>query len=47
MGKVVVFTYEGQEIKVCCRECKNAFQDNPTEGMKKFHAAVAEAAGKN
>ena len=47
MGKVVVFTYEGQEIKVCCRECKNAFQDNPAEGMKKFHAAVAEAAGKN
>lgn len=46
MGKAVIFAYEGQEIKVCCRECKNEFQDNPAEGMKKFKAAVAEVSAK-
>jgi len=46
MGKPVVFIYEGQEIKFCCRECKKEFQKNPAEGMKKFNAAVAKAADK-
>jgi len=44
MGKPVVIVYEGQEIKFCCRECRNKFQDNPAAGMKKFEAAVAKAA---
>lgn len=44
MGKPVVITYEGQEIKFCCRECKSEFQANPAAGMKKFNEAVAQAA---
>jgi len=43
-GKPIVSTYAGQEVKFCCRECKNEFRDDPVAGMKKFDAAVAQAA---
>lgn len=34
--KPVVFAYQGQELKVCCRECKSDFEKNPTDSMKRF-----------
>lgn len=46
MGKPVVFVYEGQEFKFCCRECKNEFQDKPADGIKKFNQAVEQATAK-
>lgn len=41
MGKPVVFTYEGQEIELCCKDCKKQFDKDPAAAMKKFHAAVS------
>ena len=43
MGKPVVFTYQGQEIKLCCKKCKKQFDANPEKGMKKYNAALAKA----
>lgn len=40
MGKPVVFVYEGQEIKLCCKDCKKQFDKDPAAAMKKFNAAV-------
>lgn len=28
--------YNGQEVKVCCRECKAEFLDNPAKFIKKI-----------
>ncbi|MEI8294453.1 MAG: hypothetical protein WCG66_10805 [bacterium] len=41
MGRPVVFTYEGREIKVCCRDCKKQFEKDPAAGMKKLAEAIA------
>ncbi|HEY8899098.1 MAG TPA: hypothetical protein VIM61_01600 [Chthoniobacterales bacterium] len=41
MGKPVVFTYEGQEIKLCCKDCKKQFDKDPAAAMKKFNEAAA------
>lgn len=43
MGKPVVFTYEGQEIKLCCKDCKKKFDKDPAKYMKDFQAAVKNA----
>lgn len=40
LGKPIVLIYEGQEIKVCCRDCKKTFERNPAKAMAKFEAAV-------
>lgn len=40
MGKPVVFTYEGQEIKLCCKDCKKKFDKDPAGYIKKYDAAV-------
>jgi YHS domain-containing protein len=44
MGKPVVFTYQGQEIKLCCKDCKKKFDANPAQYMKQFEAAKKKAA---
>lgn len=40
MGKPVVFTYEGQEIKLCCKDCKKKFDKDPAKYIKKYNDAV-------
>jgi len=36
MGEPVVFTYEGQEIKLCCKSCRKAFDKDPAKYLKKL-----------
>lgn len=36
MGKVVVKSYEGQEIKFCCKPCVKKFEANPARYMAKL-----------
>ena len=36
MGAPVVFTHEGQEIKVCCKSCKPKFDKDPAKYLKKL-----------
>lgn len=36
MGKPVVFTHEGQEIKLCCKSCKPKFEKDPATYLKKL-----------
>jgi YHS domain-containing protein len=36
MGKPYVFTYEGQEIKLCCKSCKKDFDKDPKKYLKKL-----------
>jgi YHS domain-containing protein len=42
MGKPFVFTYEGQEIKLCCKSCQKDFKKEPAKYMKKLKEAEAE-----
>ena len=44
MGKPFVFTYEGQEIKLCCKSCQKDFKKDPAKYMKKIKDAEAEKA---
>lgn len=39
MGKPYVFTYEGQEIKLCCKSCKKDFDKDPKKFLKKLESA--------
>jgi YHS domain-containing protein len=41
MGKPFVFTYDGQEVKLCCKSCKKDFDKNPEEYLAKLKAAQA------
>lgn len=41
MGKPYVFTYEGQEIQLCCKDCKKKFDKDPAKYMKILDAAKA------
>ncbi len=41
MGKPFAFEYKGQEIKVCDKSEKEAFDKNPGKYMKKLADAVA------
>jgi len=36
MGKPVVFVYQGQEIKLCCKSCKPKFDKEPAKYLKKL-----------
>lgn len=36
MGKPVVFTYQGQEIKLCCKACRKDFDKDPAKYLKKL-----------
>jgi hypothetical protein len=39
MGGPYVFVYQGQEIKLCCANCKPAFQQNADQYMQKIQNA--------
>jgi YHS domain-containing protein len=43
MGQPYAFTYEGQEIKLCCKSCLKDFNKEPAKYLKKL--AQAEKAG--
>ena len=36
MGKVVTKTYEGQEVKFCCKPCIKKFDANPGKYLSKL-----------
>ena len=44
MGKPFAFTYEGQEIKLCCKSCQKDFKKDSSKYIKKL--ASAEKSGK-
>ena len=44
MGKPFEFTYEGQEIKLCCKSCQKDFKKDPAKYMKKLKDAEAAKA---
>ena len=46
MGDPYVFTYEGREIKLCCKDCKKDFDKNPKKFVKKIDAAEKKSAKK-
>lgn len=39
MGKPYVFTYQGQEVKLCCSSCKKDFDKDPDKYLAKIRAA--------
>lgn len=39
MGDAYVFTYKGQEVKLCCKDCKKDFDKNPEKYIAKIRAA--------
>ena len=39
MGGPVVFTYEGQEVRLCCEHCKPKFEKHPEDYLKKIKDA--------
>ena len=39
MGKPVVFTYQDQEVKLCCKGCKKDFDKTPDKFITKIRAA--------
>jgi YHS domain-containing protein len=41
MGKPYVFTYKGQEVKLCCSGCKKDFDKDPAKYLKKIQDAAA------
>jgi YHS domain-containing protein len=43
MGKPYVFTYQGQEVKLCCSGCKKDFDKDPAKYLKKIREADAAA----
>lgn len=43
MGKPYVFVYEGQEIKLCCKDCKKKFDKDPAKYIKKLADAQKNA----
>jgi len=36
MGKPVSFIYQGQEIKLCCKDCRKDFDKDPAKYLKKL-----------
>jgi YHS domain-containing protein len=36
MGKVIVKSYQGQEIKFCCKPCVKKFDANPAKYLSKL-----------
>lgn len=37
MGEPVVFTHKGQEIKLCCDNCRKEFDKDPAKFLSKLH----------
>lgn len=42
MGAPFVFKHDGQEIKLCCKNCKKKFDKDPDTYMKKLKDAPAK-----
>lgn len=40
MGKPYVFVYQGQEVKLCCSNCKKDFDKDPAKYLKKIQEAA-------
>jgi hypothetical protein len=47
MGAPYVFTYKGQEIKLCCKDCRKDFDKDPAKFMKKMAAAQKKTTDKD
>src|SRR5215208_442662 len=43
MGKPYVFTHEGRELKLCCKDCLKDFKKDPAKYVKKVEEAEAKA----
>ena len=43
MGKPVVFVYQGQEVKLCCPDCRKDFDKDPAKYILKIRAADKNA----
>src|SRR5262249_23744362 len=43
MGEPYLFTFQGREIKLCCKDCKKDFDKNPTKFIKKLETAEKKA----
>lgn len=41
MGKPYTFVYQGQEVKLCCPDCKKDFDKDPAKFVKKIQDAAA------
>ena len=39
MGQPYIFVYQGQEVKLCCSNCKQDFDKDPAKYLKKIRAA--------
>lgn len=44
MGDPHVFTYEGREVKLCCKGCLDDFKKDAAKYVKKMEAAEAKDA---
>lgn len=42
MSKPYVFIYKGQEVKLCCPDCRADFMKNPSKYLKKIQDAAAK-----
>jgi YHS domain-containing protein len=43
MGDPYVFTYQGREIKLCCKSCLKDFNKEPAKFLKKLEEAEKAA----
>jgi len=43
MGDPYVFVYQGQEVKLCCPNCRKDFDKDPAPYLKKIRTADAKA----
>ena len=43
MGKSLAFVYKGQEVKLCCKNCKKDFDKDPAKYMAIIRAADKKA----
>ena len=43
MGKPVAFVYQGQEVKLCCPDCRKDFDKDPAKYLSKIRAADEKA----
>jgi len=41
--KPYTFTYEGQEVKLCCKSCEKDFKKEPAKYMAKIKEAASKA----
>ena len=43
MDKPYVFVYQGQEVKLCCPNCRKDFDKDPAQYLKKIRSADEKA----